>query len=136
MTSIYPIFFPKLKREERFEKCIIALTVQTGTLADAYRKILQDNKMSIDTFCNIGNEEIWPELSNDLHLDYNLPDECLEWDTYWNIARKDPELKHFFQEHHLRVNFMKALLNMRATRVKEVTTDLGRYIVSFLVQSF
>ena len=129
VNSIYPAGFPELKREARYLKCVVALSTQTGQLAEAYRNQLDERNLTIPKFCRLGCDEMYSSISSPIYVDIKLPDHCLTWETYWEIAQNDPILMKYLRSGQGRIEFIKALLGMRQERFLRNTStyDLGTY---------
>ena len=139
LNTLYPWKFPELKEDDTNLKCVIGLYIQTGRLLGRYRQLIGEANMTVPQFCRIGSGEMYPPLSSPLHLDAQLPDHCLTWDSYWNIATEDSRLRSFFYSGQGRRKFIKILLDMRRERsvfVWNGTYDLSMYCYSLLVQRY
>jgi len=136
LNSLYPARFPELKREDRYHKCVLGLYTQTGRLANKYRKLIKEANMTIPEFCHIGNDEMYPSYSLPIHLDIEIPDHCMTWDSYWKAAQKNPRLRTFLEGGQGRMEFIQIPLDLRRERTSMSSIrkyDLSMYCYSLLV---
>jgi len=120
--------FPSLKREHRYWKCVIALSTQRGSLADAYRNILDQKKMSISRYCDHGCDQMYSPLSLPIHDEIKIPAHCLTWELFEKILQRDKILKKYLEGHPDRIIFIRTLFEMCQKRLERTMTyDKGMY---------
>lgn len=117
--ATYPADFPEIEND-RFSKCILSLTLQTGPLAQQYRTILSGKNITIYEYCAKGDLHVYSPHSKYIHTeDIGLPDHCYTMEVYEDIIKHHPKLFDFFNKGYRRYDLIEAILEMRQARLKK-----------------